>query len=337
MEVQSQTFVLDGNALPSLDDVLQASDPDKLGQLYRDAGLELLANNVEPLRRLATARRQYVELSSADYETYAGYLSHINALETCDIPPPESLLPVFIGVRKSELFSAFFVLSHPETGESLFVGEVHSDKGVYHFKIAQWGFNLTSIEEMRKVQQQRNAQQQRKPLLPRPKTRSAAYFGLVTVAAAVPSWLFLRPVHWGLFMGVQVAAMILCYCYVASKTLSDSVQRFTVGCLIAVNLIASFIAGAVQAWQANHTDRTEEVLVCGAEKPFAEQWMVTTNKGDLMFDPGFYNGTYYSEGNEALAKSLVGKWVRVTVHGQTGWSGPYITEATTLRDGSCAK
>jgi len=49
--VRCETFVLSSEMLPGVDILLKAADPEQLELIYREAGLQFLAANVEPLRR----------------------------------------------------------------------------------------------------------------------------------------------------------------------------------------------------------------------------------------------------------------------------------------------
>jgi len=345
MEVQCETFVLDSRALPTVESLINASDPDRLEQLYREAGLDLLATNVNPLRRAAAAERTYTALSDSDYQTYAGYMSTRSTLESCTITPPDQALVVLIAARKAELFDDLLILSHPVTGESLLVGEIRSGITTRYFKIAHWGYTLTSIATIRKEQRRRN---RRKPSLTLPtfdnlrrpgSQRGSVYFGIITILAGIPAWILLMPISWWLFMISQIGVMILCGAYVANRTRFGSRRRWTVGWIIAIHMVLAIIAGIVRVDTWYTTDRTKEVLVCDTESTLYGDWRIETSEGEMGLDPGFYNGVYHEESSEALAQSMVGYWVKLTIHGYSlgdGSGGPYVTEATTLRPGSCA-
>ena len=67
-EVKCEVFGFDPGAIPNVEDLLSMTDPENLRQLYSAAGLEMLADNIAPLQRAATARQRFVELPLADYE-----------------------------------------------------------------------------------------------------------------------------------------------------------------------------------------------------------------------------------------------------------------------------
>jgi hypothetical protein len=112
--------------------------------------------------------------------------------------------------------------------------------------------------------------------------------------------------------------------------------------MIGLNSVAAVATGGLMLNAWNTKDTTKEVLVCGAAERTipsdkSKEWYVATSQGHMTPVAGFYNGIYYGSNNETAAKSLVGKWVRVTIHGRVsmGAHPPYITKADVLRSGDC--
>ncbi len=149
--VRCETFLLSADAVPSLNDMLRATDPAQLEHVYREAGLQALAANVGPLRRASAAAQCYAELSAGDYRLYADFLSQAVKLKGCVIPPPESALTILVAAQKANLFDDIVVLTDPATNESLLLGYVKVGNETRYFKIAHWGYGLTSIEQLRKL------------------------------------------------------------------------------------------------------------------------------------------------------------------------------------------
>jgi hypothetical protein len=342
--IRCETFGLSPEAMPNLDTMLAAADPDKMVKLYRDAGLNKLADNAEPMRRSAKAEQHFNALPNADYELYAQHLPQTIRLEDCLIPPPEAALSVLVAVKEARLFDSMVVLTSTETRECLLLGLIRVGTSFHRFKIAQWGFNLTSIQQLRKRHPLRDVAKYvsqlfsgwRWPRLGGSGEHGWAYFGAITVLAALPAWLFLLPISWWLFAGGLAAGLGLAGFYTHSQTDYCDTERSVVGTLAALNAVAAVIVGIIHLVGYFTDDRTEEVLVCNVERQ--DEWVIHTPNGPRALEGGFYNGTYYPARSEVAAKLLLGQWVRVTEHGRDmgdGRVGIFVTGADTLRPGSC--
>lgn len=348
--VYCKTFVLNNEAWPDLEDLIRAADPEQMEQMYRAAGMEMLAKNAEPLRRAAVAAQQYQELPTDDYALYANFLTRAVKLKNCVIPPPDEAVSVLVAAQKAKLFgNTIMVLTHPTSGECLVLGQIQAGNAVRYFKLAHWGHTLTSVEQLRKQQRlsrvvgsrARNAFKPQSKGSSRRGFRASIYFGAITILAALPCWTLLLPINWWLFAGVLVGVMVLCGYYVAKRSSYNLAQRWTVGLLVAANILAAIGTGVAYAVRWENANRTEDILVCAVRKPglFDNRWTIDTSAGTRNLQGGFYNGTYYPTGSETAARSLVGKWVRVTEHGHDSSDedsmGPTVTGAKTLRAGSC--
>src|SRR4051812_38599371 len=96
--VRCEVFALGIGGL-DLDSLVRAHEPGQLAEIYREAGLELLAKNSAPLKRINAAGQTYPPLSPGEYEAYAAFFSKTMQLQDCDIAPPEDALTVLIGAR----------------------------------------------------------------------------------------------------------------------------------------------------------------------------------------------------------------------------------------------
>lgn len=344
--LRCETFVMNPEMLPSVSDLIRESDPEQVASLYLEAGLVALADNAEPLKRATGAAQSYQGITPHDYGLYAGYLSDVAVLAACAAPPPQEALSVLAAAQKARLFDDIMVLSHPDSGESLVVGCVAIGHATRYFKIAHWGYDLVKLEDlhMRRSQQiletLKRRFRARRPRSPRWGRRGPVYFGIVTLLAALPCWLSLIWVSWWVFMPVLAVAMILGGVHVKRNSRYDSAERLTVGWLIFANAVAAIATGGVILNHAATANRTEEVLVCSIrENTLSENWLIDTSAGPRELEAGFYNGTYYSSGAEAVAKQFKGSWVKLTVHGigngGSGFGGPYVTGGRTLRPGAC--
>jgi len=326
--VRCETFVLSSEMLPSVDILLKAADPEQLGLIYREAGLQFLAANIEPLRRATTAAHNYQELPAEDYQLYSDFLTRAIEPEDCVVSPPDDALVVLVAARQAKLFDNIVILAHPTSGECLLLGSVKIGHIVRYFKFAHWGYDLTSIEQLRK----------RRPRFirwPRWRRRGPIHFGIVTILAAILCWLFLRPINWLLFVVVLAGIMTLCGWYVA-KYSDDKIARRTVGWLIAANTVAALVVGGV--YMAG--TRTEEVLICGEPHRagfwWKREWVIETSEGSRTLDGGYYNGYYYSAGDEDLRTLLKGQRVKIAER-RLDFSkhGPHIRKGQTLGLGRC--
>lgn len=331
--VRCETFVLSTEALPSVEALLQASDPQQLEEVYRAAGLDMQADNAGPIGRAHVAAKNYEEMPTEVYKLYANFLTQVVKLKNCLIPLPEEALSVLVVARGANLFDNFRVLTHPTSGECLLLGWIQVSGTVRYFKIAHWGYVLTTIKQLRR------RQRFSRMVGLRLRCPSSVYFGAVTILAASPCWLLLLPISWWLFAAVLAGVMTFCGYYVAKRSSYNSAQRWTVGWLIAANAVAALVMGIIHINHWATTDRTEEVLVCGVHEARwgGDEWIIETSAGMRTLEGGFYNGTYYPTGNESVARSLIGKWVKITEHGYGSGDSdsPYVTEAKTLRTGSC--
>lgn len=79
---------------------MSAADPEQLGQLYKAAGFDLLANNTGAIRKAETAARNYEELPRQDYSLYSMYApTDVVRTENCRIPPPMDAVTALIPAR----------------------------------------------------------------------------------------------------------------------------------------------------------------------------------------------------------------------------------------------
>lgn len=369
MEVQGKSFVIDPDAVPDADVELGVTDPDEQDKYYREAGLDAIVQNLRPIQLAETAARAYQEIPAADYQLYSGYMSNRVGLAECIVPPPAAAVSILVSARRAKLFDNIEVLSNPDNGESLLVGLIRFGQNVRRFGLYQWSTTkLTTIEQLRKQQRfSRAIGRALKSILewrpnihldlkPRRKGQPHKWlqvimFSLLIAAAAVSCWyvLYKWDTAWGM-LGAMVTLALACWFLVPeirNNDVEDIVEKASIG-IVVLNLIAGIVMGFVHWSVWNTTPRTEDVLVCrafathiGSDDQAYTDWRVATNTGNKTVEPGFYDGVYYSGSSEKAARSLVGKWVHITEHGHIGASGnpPYITAATTLRDGNgtCGK
>jgi len=343
-----ETFVLGLEALPSADIDLQTADPDRLADLYRQAGFEKLAESAGPMQKAAVAQRNYPELTPEEYQLYAEYLTQIQQPKDCTIPPPETALAALIAAGESNVFNEVSVLSHPVTHESLLLGSV-TIPGISTrlFKIAHWGKSLTTLESLRQMRQQKTRSQKPPRKTPalvlrlqRTLQQDPQRYGLLMGGSIAACWLLLLVGSWWLFAGVMFVVLILVNVYVYSKTHYEATARYVVSTLMTL----SFAAGVVVGFMLLNNDRTSVVAVCSVTPPekrepgdILDRWKAETSQGNFLLEPGFYDNTYYANNGrlELAARALNGQRVKLTWHYGEFSANHYVNSAQTLGAASC--
>ena len=338
--MQWETFTLKS---VELEDLRKATDSALLEEAWQAAGMTALVKNAEPLRRAQAAAQDYVEMPAEDYALYREALPVTVKIDKLTVPPPEDVVALLIGVKSSRAFSHVAVLADLGASESLLMGYVKIGEDTRYFKIAHWGYHLTSIEELRRRRRFGKAVGRGfwrvirwRPRLGR--SRPAPYV-LTTAIAAGACWL-LEPISWWLFSSVMILAMSFCgYLAMRLQSRSTEFQRWMVGALIAGEAVGVAISGGFHIHKWETADRTEKVMVCGKHnQKVGDEWVIETTHGTRNLEAGFYNGAYYPKPGKVLAQSLVGNWVQLTIHGHSSGGtddGPYVTKVQTLGPGRC--
>lgn len=330
--VECRTFEIGDDAV-GLPELLDAHDPSMQQDLYRQAGLRLLAENVQASNQFEVARRNYEELLPGEYDRYRAYLTKVSRPEDHATPPPAMAVAALARARQSAIFTDFQVLSHPKTGEALLIGTLRSPLGTIRCKISHWGEHLTSLEELNKGRHRFKmwVKKARRLIGWRPQSEGGSgilYFGILTMIALGTCWALLPVTGWWLFMVLTAVASVFCVAYVDSRTDEGDPARYVVGSLVVISVVLGLITGIVRLIGSETRAHVDDVLVC---KVYDDS-SIRTSEGQMYLDPGFYDGTYYPANSLQAGKSLQGKWVRVTWH---GLGRQYVTKADVLRDGNC--
>lgn len=146
--IQSRTFGLNPEVSPGIEDLIITQDPENLKRALELAGLTRLIAMAEPIQKAERAAQANVELASADWERYRARLIRTARPETYDgtLPPPEARVALQLA-REAELFDTIQMLSTQDDAETLVVGIVEGAHPRY-FLVAQWGTQLTSVDDL---------------------------------------------------------------------------------------------------------------------------------------------------------------------------------------------
>jgi hypothetical protein len=131
-------------------EVMLGDDPNKLKELYRKAGLDLVADNADVWHRSSKALERFPEVVSDDYYLYTQFLDSYSKLQDFSTPPHPQIVAELAVANQTRYFDHLEVISSSKTGEALAFGVIKLPNGTQQrFAVAQWGQKLHTIEEFR--------------------------------------------------------------------------------------------------------------------------------------------------------------------------------------------
>lgn len=322
MEALCKIYLRTEEDVPKTEDLLAAGDPEQTAQLYRDAGLNVLANSASAIMKAVVATKDDAEMTRRELDYYLRRLPrHVAPADFRQIPPV-SVAALLKNVRESGKFNTLTLLSDPRSNETLLYGTVDSELGMRFFKLAHWGSKLHTPPRWQ---------------LPRinPQSLFVGVAGLLSAAVAWGSWVLLG--SWWLFLPILIGGMAIYYFTMCNTLKKNTLLRMLASVFALANVIVGVVPGAIYAGiHYSSTPHVSRVQVCSAYyDDYDEFWGIRTSVGTMTVKPGWYNHTYYDTPKKA-AKGLAGHEVDLTWYNQL-MGYPHATSGQFVGAGNCGK
>ncbi len=339
--MQYRTFEVDTSTMPTVQELVDARNPEDLGVLLQTAGLNALAEGADPIIRAETAKQRNRELSTIEQDRLAEILPEITVLDRYKLTvPPDGVLVSLAKAKTSGLFSVLIARHTSDGTETVVLGKIATAPARY-FLIAQWGAQLTEIETLskRSAPKTPKAPKRRAERMWRSDGFRLTTIGVGTLAASTATWVLL-PINWWLLLGALVTVLLVSGLIAYAVCEEDG--EFVVGVIAALQIITALVVGCVHLNTINTKPHTRQVAVCNAVR--AGAWgdkvnTILTDHGKFTLEGGWYDGKYYPSATQDLANSLKNKLVTITYHGSSGdddgSDGPFVTGATTVGPVQC--